>query len=128
MDSISNMIIMMKNASLAGNKVVVFPYSKLKNAILECLKKEGYISNFSKKVKKNGMFLEVELSYVADKPRITEVERISKLSRRVYFGTKDIHSVRNGTGILVLSTPKGILSGKEARKEQVGGEALFKIW
>ncbi len=128
MDSISNMIIMMKNASLAKKELVSFPYSKVKNAILDCLKKEGYVSDFSKKVKKDGTILEVKLIYTDSKPKIVEVERISKLSRRVYFGMKDIHSVRNGSGILVLSTPKGILSGKEARKEQVGGEALFKIW
>jgi small subunit ribosomal protein S8 len=128
MDSISNMIIMMKNASLAGNEVVVLPYSKMKEAILVCLKKEGYIFNFSKKIKKGGNVLEVKLVYTDNKPKITEVQRISKLSKRVYFSMKDIHSVRNGFGILVLSTPKGILSGKEARKEQVGGEALFKIW
>jgi small subunit ribosomal protein S8 len=128
MDSISNMIIMMKNASLAGNETVVFSHSKLKHAILDCLKKEGYVSDFSKKIKKSGTFLEVQLSYISGKPRIADVQRVSKQSRRVYFGMKDIHSVRNGTGMLVLSTPKGILSGKEARKEQVGGEALFKIW
>ncbi len=128
MDSISNMIIMMKNASLAGNKSVAFPNSKIKSAILGCLKKEGYISDFSKKIKKGGAVLEVELIYMNDKAKITEVERISKQSRRVYFRMKDIHPVRNGTGMLVLSTPKGILSGREARREQVGGEALFKIW
>ncbi len=72
--------------------------------------------------------LEISLVYVDKKPKIAEVERISKQSRRVYFGLKDIHSVRNGSGLLILSTPKGILSGKQARKEQVGGEALFKIW
>jgi len=72
--------------------------------------------------------LEVKLIYTDKKPKITEVERISKQSKRIYFRIKDIRSVRNGTGLLVLSTPKGILSGKEARKEQVGGEALFKIW
>ena len=119
---------MMKNGSLANKETVSFPYSKIKNAIAECLKKEGYISNFSKKTKKGFPVLEVGLIYTDKKPRITDVERISKQSRRVYFGMKDIHSVRNGTGLLVLSTPKGILSGKEARKEQVGGEALFKIW
>lgn len=119
---------MMKNASLAGKETVLFPNSKIKSAILECLKKEGYISDFSKKIKKAGSFLEVKLIYLNGKPRITEVDRISKQSRRVYFGMKDIHPIRNGSGILVLSTPKGILSGKEARREQVGGEALFKIW
>jgi len=128
MDPISNMIIMIKNASLAGNETVLLSSSKIKNAILNCLKKEGYISDFSKKVKKNGTYLEVKLIYIDNKPRITDVERISKQSRRVYFGMKDIHPVRSGSGTLVLSTPKGILSGKEARHEQVGGEALFKIW
>jgi len=128
MDSISNMIIMLKNGSLAGKESVSFPYSKMKNAIAECLKKEEYVGFTSKKVKKGIPMLEVALVYINKKPKITEVERISKQSRRVYFGIKDIHSVRNGSGLLVLSTPKGILSGKEARKEQVGGEALFKLW
>ena len=128
MDQISNMLIMMKNGSLADKESVSFPYSKMKNAIAECLKKEGYILSVAKKVKKDQPVLEIGLVYVDKKPKITEVERISKQSRRVYFGLKDIHSVRSGSGLLVLSTPKGILSGKEARKEQVGGEALFKIW
>ena len=122
------MIIVIKNGSLAGKESVTLPYSKLKNAILECLKKEGYVASVTKKTKKNFPVLEVELAYNDDKPRITEVERISKQSRRVYFGMKDIHTVRSGSGMLILSTPKGILSGKEARKEQVGGEALFRLW
>jgi len=128
MDPISNMIITMKNGSLAGLPVVSFPFSKMKLAISDCLKKEGYVSEVSKKIKKGTPVLEVKLIYTDHKPKITEVERISKQSRRVYFGMKDIHSVRNGSGLLVLSTPKGILSGKEARKEQVGGEALFRVW
>jgi small subunit ribosomal protein S8 len=128
MDSISNMIIMLKNGSLAGKESISFPYSKLKNAIAECLKKEKYVGQVSKKTKKGFPVLEIELTYIDKKPKITEVERISKQSRRVYFSMKDIHSVRNGSGLLVLSTPKGILSGKEARKEQVGGEALFRVW
>ena len=66
--------------------------------------------------------------YLDKKTKIVEVERISKQSRRVYYGMKDIHSVRSGSGLLVLSTPKGILSGKQARVEHVGGEALFRIW
>lgn len=128
MDPIANMIIMMKNASLAGKESVMFPFSNLKQAILECLKKEGFITNFAKKTRKDVPMLEVILSYKDKKPVIAEVERISKNSKRVYFGVGDIFPIRNGAGILVLSTPKGILSGKEARKENVGGEALFKIW
>jgi len=128
MDSIANMIIMMKNGSVAGKESVMFPYSKVKNAIAVCLEKEGYVSGVAKKVKQGMPMLEVTLVYVDGKPKINHAERVSKQSRRVYFGMKDIHSVRNGSGLLVLSTPKGILSGKQARKEQVGGEALFKIW
>ncbi|HEY4503122.1 MAG TPA: 30S ribosomal protein S8 [Candidatus Paceibacterota bacterium] len=128
MDSIANMIIMIKNASLAGKTSTIVPHSKLKDAILQCLKKEGYVSSISKKVKKGHPQLEVELVYVDKKPKITEAERISKQSRRVYFGVKDIHKVKNGSGLLVLSTPKGILSGKDAREAQVGGEALFRLW
>jgi len=128
MDTISNMLIMLKNGNLAGKESVLFPASKLKSAILECLKREGYVADFTPKMRKELPFLEVKLVYVDKKPRITQVERISKQSRRVYFGVKDIHKIRNGSGLLVLSTPKGILGGKDARKEQVGGEALFKIW
>ncbi|OGI68196.1 30S ribosomal protein S8 [Candidatus Nomurabacteria bacterium RIFCSPLOWO2_01_FULL_41_12] len=128
MDSIANMLIVMKNGGEAGKESVLLPYSKMKNAILECLQKEGYVNSVSKKVKKDQPVLEVGLIYMEEKPKIAEVERISKQSRRVYFKMKDIHRVRNGAGLLVLSTPKGILSGKEARKEQVGGEALFRIW
>lgn len=122
------MIIMMKNASAMGHASITVPYSKLKNAIALCLQKEGYVGEVTKKVKKGNPVLEIALVYIDKKPKISEVERVSKSSRRVYFGMKDLHTVRNGSGLLVLSTPKGILSGKEARKEQVGGEALFKMW
>src|SRR3989344_2759249 len=119
MDPISNMLVIMKNGGLAGKQSVSFPYSKMKHAIGQCLKKEGYINDISKKVSAKGgstlggknkqPILEIELIYQDKKPKITEVERISKQSRRVYFGIKDIHKVRNGSGLLVLSTPKGIL-------------------
>lgn len=128
MDPISNMIIMLQNASLSGKESVVMPYSKMKNAIAECLKKEGYIGDFSKKVRKNHPVLEIELVYKDKRPKITHVERVSKQSRRVYLGLRQIFPVKNGAGILILSTPKGILSGTVARKEQVGGEVLFKIF
>jgi small subunit ribosomal protein S8 len=118
MDPISNMLIMIKNASLANKDKVVFPYSKLKLAIGECLAKEGYVKSVSKKVKKDQAVIEVELVYTDKKPKISEVERISKQSRRVYFGMDDIHVVKGGTGLLVLSTPKGILSEKSRSEER----------
>lgn len=128
MDIISQLIITMKNGSLVGKESVLVPYSKLKNAILACLEKEGFITSFSKKTKKGQAFIEINLAYNDNKPKIVEVERISKPSKRVYIGAKEIFPVKNGKGLMVLSTPKGILGGKEARKEQVGGEVLFKVW
>lgn len=128
MDQIANMMNMIKNANRAEHEVASFPYSKIKHSIADCLLKEGYISSVNKKMKKGFPILEVGLVYVDGTPKVTGVERISKSSRRVYKGVKDIKSVRNGYGTMVLTTPKGILTDKQARKEMVGGEALFKIW
>lgn len=128
MDQISNMLIGIKNAGLVKNKTVVLPFSSLKEAILEVLKKEGYIKTFhvAGDTKKT---LEVVLEYKKDGThRINDVKRISKQSKRVYTGVKEISPVKYGLGITVISTPKGILTDKEARKENVGGEVLFTIW
>ncbi len=122
------MMITIKNGGLANKESVFVPYSKLKNAIALCLQKEGFVASVNKKTRKGLPVLEIGLVYTNKKPKISEVQRISKPSKRVYFGLQDIHQVKNGFGLLVLSTPKGILGGREARKEQVGGEALFKIW
>lgn len=128
MDKISDMLIVLKNGNLAFKENVSFPYSKIKGEILSCLQKEGFVGNFLKKNKKGKNILEVSLLYKDKKPRITQVERVSRPSKRVYLGNKSIFPVKNGFGLLVLTTPKGILSGKDAKKENVGGEVLFKIW
>ncbi len=128
-DPISNMIISMKNGALVSKKTVVVPFSKLKYAIAQCLKEQGYITEASKKTEKNNVpVLEMTLAYHGDAPRIHDVKRMSKPSRRTYLGVHDIRGVKNGHGMVVLSTPKGILTDKQARKEMVGGEALFMIW
>ena len=128
-DPISNMIISMKNGALVSKETVVVPFSKLKYAIAQCLKEHGYIAEVSKKTEKNNVpVLEISLAYKGGAPRIHDVKRISKPSRRTYMSVHDIHTVKNGHGMLVLSTPKGILGDKQARKELVGGEALFMIW
>jgi small subunit ribosomal protein S8 len=128
MDQIANMMNMIKNSGKVGHESIAVPYSKLKLAIAECLLKEGYITSVSKKTKKGTPVLEIGILYVDGRPKITETERISKLSCRVYKGVKDIKPTRNGFGLMLLSTPKGILTDKQARKEMVGGEALFKLW
>lgn len=128
MDQIANMINMIKNAGMAGRESVIVPHSNIKQAILECLLKEGYISSVSKKTRKNIPVLEIGVAYKDGVSKITGVERVSKLSRRVYKGVKEIKPTLNGFGLTILTTPKGILTDKEARKEMVGGEVLFKIW
>ena len=128
MDPISDMLIRLKNASAVRRASISLPYSKLKNAIGEVLLKEGFVASVVKRPRDKGAVLEIELVYKDKKPKIKGVKRISKPSRRVYYGVSEIRSVKSGYGTLVLSTPKGILTGKDAKKELVGGEALFNIW
>ncbi len=104
------------------------PYSKLKLEIATVLEREGFIKTVGKKGKKVKKLIEVELIYDDKKPRITDVERVSHLGKRIYVKASQIHSVKNGQGLAILTTPKGILTDKEARKARVGGELLFKIW
>ena len=127
MDQIANMLIAIKNGGLVKKTTVTLPASKLKSAILELLKEEGYIKTY---IVQEGVkpTVEVVLAYKKDMPKIQGVTRISKQSKRVYTGVKDIKPFKYGHGMAVLSTPKGILSDKQARKEQVGGELLFTIW
>jgi small subunit ribosomal protein S8 len=127
-DSISNLIIKIKNANRAGHESVTVPYSKMGEAILGVLEKEGYVNGLSKKGKKVNKFIEVGLLYEDKNPKILGVERISKFSKRVYQKSKSLKPVRSGYGHAILTTPKGILSDKQARMEKVGGEVLFKIW
>ncbi len=127
-DPIADMIVRMKNASDSRKESVVFPHSKLKLAILDVLMKNGFVKSFGKKGKKVAKFIEVVLSYDDNGPKITGVERVSKTSKRVYSKSKEIRKVKNGLGSLLLSTPKGIMTDKEAKVANVGGEALFKIW
>ncbi len=128
MDTISNMLIQIKNAGMAGLPSVLVPYSNFKFEIADLLQKEGYVTSVEKKGKKVKKYIEIVVAYKDKSPRINDLKRISKPSRRVYMGAKDIKPVRNGYGISVLSTPKGVMTDKLAKKEHVGGEILFRIW
>jgi len=127
-DPIGDLLVRIKNAGRAGLESTLVPHSKMKESVLELLKKEGYITSFEKKGKGVKINLEVELSYIGKRPKISEALRVSKPSRRMYLNVKEIKPIRQGHGSLVLSTPKGLMTDKEARKEHVGGEVLFKIW
>ncbi len=128
MDGISNLLIGLKNGGRAGKQITTVPYSKMQASIAKALFDAGYIASYSKKPHQGHNVLECGIAYVADRPRITDVKRISKPSRRLYAGVHEIQSIKNGHGILVLSTPKGILTGDQAKSEHVGGEILFEIW
>ena len=128
-DPIADFITQIKNASAVGQVRVAVPYSEFKLRVAELLKQEGYLAQVEPKGKKAHRTLEVELAYEADGSRkVHEVKRLSKPSRRIYASAKDLRPVRSGHGIVVLSTPEGVLSGSVARKKQLGGELLFEIW
>jgi len=127
-DPISDMLIRIKNAGAAGKQTVVIPYSKFKFSIANALLREGYIVGVNRKGRGVKRQLEVGLGYDEKKPKIKGIERVSKLSKRIYFGVRDLKPVRQGYGHILLSTPKGVMTGKQAKKEKIGGEALFKVW
>lgn len=135
MDTISNMIIQIKNAGNAGHDRVLVPYSKLKHSIAEVLKKEKFIKDTTPESQKGRKMLAIDLLFGDTRlstgrqtPKIKGVQRISKPSRRIYKRASDIRAVKSGYGALILSTSKGIMSGREARRASLGGEALFTIW
>ena len=129
MDTIAQMLISIKNGNAASKEAVILPYSKLRQQIADCLVKEGYITSASKKTDKGEkQVLEIVLSYEGKSPKMSFAKRVSKPSRRIYIKAKEIRPVKNGHGLLVVSTPKGVLSGEDAKKQLVGGEVLFKVW
>jgi len=128
-DPIADMLTRIRNAQAVKKKTVILPYSKIKWEILNVLLKNGFIKEVNKTKKKNKKFIEIILKYdEKGLPRISELKRVSKSSNRVYIQAKDIWFFKKGLGIRILSTPKGILSDKEAKKLNVGGEVLLEIW
>ena len=127
-DPIGDMLNRIKTAGAIGSDTISVPFSNLKFAVAKVLEKQGYVAAVEKKGKKVTKTIEIDLAYANDGLKIKGVERVSKPSCRVYFGVRDIKLIRNGYGAIILSTPKGIMTGRDARKEQVGGEVLFKIW
>lgn len=126
-DPIIDLIIRIKNAYMTKNEGLVVPHSSYKEAVLKKLQDTKYIKSFSVEgdVIKT---IEVELMYTKGVPAMTDVKLISKPGKREYVSYQDLKSVMNGMGISFLSTPKGILTNHEARKEKIGGELLFLIW
>lgn len=127
-DPISDLIIRLQNASAAGKDAVSVIYSQFAENVAHALKKAGYVSTVEKVGKPFTKELKLGLVYFEKNPRVNGVERISKPSRRVYQKYTDIRTYRSGFGNTFFSTPKGIMTDTEAKKNKVGGEVLFKIW
>ncbi len=124
----TDLLTKLKNAQAVKKENIKVAYLKMDEKILELLKENDYIEDIERKGKGTKRVLDIKLKYHNDKGVIDGIKFISKPSRRLYIGHKEIKPVRHGYGLLILSTPKGILTGKEAKKMKVGGEMLFEIW
>ena len=128
-DPIGDLITRIRNAQMRKHSSLTVPASKLRGRVLDVLTDEGYIRGYSR-VEHDGMKpeFEIELKYFEGAPVITNIKRVSKPGRRVYSSVSDLPSVRNGLGISVVSTPKGVMSDAAARAANVGGEVLFQVY
>jgi small subunit ribosomal protein S8 len=128
-DPIGDMLTRIRNACMARKTVVEIPASKMKLAIAEILKREGFIKEYSVVEGKPFNTIAITLKYMSDRrPAITGLRRVSKPGLRIYTGRDEIPRVRGGLGLSILSTPKGVLAGHEAWREHVGGEVLCYVW
>jgi small subunit ribosomal protein S8 len=117
-----------KNASLAGHEFVQAPFSNFDFAVAKVLEKNGFIKSVEKRAAGKKGVLKIALKYRGREPAISGFKIISKPSRRLYTGYRDLQAVKRGYGLLVLSTPQGVLTDREAKSKKVGGEELFQIW
>ena len=128
-DPIADYLTRIRNGIQAGHDAVVVPASKMKARLSGILKQEGYIHSFKEVEHEGRQYLIVNLKYVKDKENVIHgLRRVSRPGLRIYAGVKEIPDVHGGLGIAILSTPKGLLTGKDAKKQNVGGEILAQVW
>ena len=128
-DPIGDMLTRIRNAQMRGKSTVRTPASKLRGWVLDVLADEGYIRGYEKTTDANGLpAIEISLKYFDGTPVIREIKRVSKPGRRVYAGVSELPQVRQGLGISVVSTPKGVMSDAAARSANVGGEVLCTVF
>ena len=128
-DPIADMLTRIRNSQMRGKSVVSTPASKLRVRVLEVLADEGYIRGFEEVKGDDGHpAIEISLKYYEGEPVIRELKRVSKPGRRVYMGVNDIPVVRQGLGVSIVSTPKGVMSDQAARSANVGGEVLCTVF
>ena len=128
-DSIADFLTHIRNATAAGHPQVVTPSSKMRVAIAKILKEEGFIESFQEMEERPQSMLKIGLRYTPNKrPIIRSIQRVSKPGLRLYVRSTNIPRVLGGIGIVILSTPKGVVSGETARREKLGGEILCKVY
>jgi small subunit ribosomal protein S8 len=127
-DPLGDMLTRIRNGQRAKKDSVLSPASKLRANVLEVLQREGYIRGYTEDATGEHPQLRIELKYFEGEPAIKHVARVSKPGRRVYSGSKELPVVRNGLGITIVSTPRGVLSDAEARSQNVGGEVLAEVF
>jgi len=128
-DPIGDMLTRIRNGQKAGKSTIISPASTLRENVLEVLKQEGYINDYAREKVPGGIEqIKIDLKYYENEPVIRSLDRVSKPGRRVYAKIKDLKPVNNGLGIVVLSTPKGVLSDGKARELNVGGEVLCNVF
>ncbi len=126
-DPIGDMLARIKNSQIRNFKTVTMPSSKFKIKIAEVLKNEGYIIDYKKTDEKKSI-LEINLKYSSGNPVISTIERISKPGRRIFSSAQSLPKINNGLGIAIVSTPKGIMTDIDARKQNIGGEIICKVF
>jgi len=127
-DPIGDMLARIKNSQLRNHKRVELPSSNFKVKIAEVLKNEGYIVNYKILTVENKTNLEIELKYNYGSPVISTIQRVSKPGRRIFSSAESLPKINNGLGIAIVSTPKGVMSDIDARKQKVGGEIICKVF
>jgi small subunit ribosomal protein S8 len=127
-DPIGDMIARVKNAQARNHKKVELPSSSFKTKIVGILKNEGFIKDFKVNTEKNKSTLSLELKYHSGNPVINAFERVSKPGRRIFSSAEGLPKINNGLGIAIISTPKGVMTDIDARKQKVGGEIICKVF
>ncbi len=128
MDPIADMLIRIKNAQMVRKETVSFPFSRVKSEITRILKEAGYLADFREKGRGPRKMIEVQLTYHDDVPAISGVKRISRPSQRIYTKGRASQKVGKKFGMLILSTSRGILTERDAKKLNVGGEVICEVW
>ena len=127
-DPIGDMLARLKNSQMRNHKKIELPSSKFKAKIAEILKSEGYIIDYEIKSEENKSYLHISLKYSSGNPVISSIERVSKPGRRIFSRADSLPKVNNGLGIAIISTPKGVMTDIDARKQKVGGEIICKVF